>query len=286
MSAPRSCASPVALVMEAAFRVPRVAQFTAARASSVQDRGIMRILAGLLVVIQFCFAFHVFKTGRPYWWMFVIMGFPAMGCLIYYFVEVFPGSREHRRANRVARDVARALNPDAELRKRTEEVETCGSAANRLALADECSAHRMYGEAIRLYESCLQGAYSNDSTILFRLARAAVDGGDWERAGATIERLKSEAPKTRPLEVRLLEARRLEGLGRHDDALAVYRQVVPQFVGLEARYRYGELLLKVGKREAAMEIFNDVLKAARRFASPIEEEERWAIAAKQAVRVA
>jgi hypothetical protein len=172
----------------------------------------------------------------------------------------------------------------AELKKRAAELESCGSTDHRLALADECSGHRMYGEAIRLYESCLHAAYANDSTILFRLARATVDSGEWDKAAETIDRLKREAPKTRPLEVRLLEARVLEGRGRIDDAIAVYQKLVPAFVGLEARYRYGELLLKVGKRQAAMEAFDDVLRAAKRFASPIEEEERWAIAAKQAVR--
>lgn len=246
----------------------------------------MRLLAGILVVIQFCFAFHVFKTGRPYWWMFVIMGFPVMGCLIYYFVEVFPGSREQRRANRAARDVMRALKPDAELKKRAAELEVCGSTDNRLMLADECCAHRMHAEAMRLYESCLQGMYANDSTILFRLARAAVDGKQWDKATSTIERLKSEAPRTRPLEVRLLEARVLEGLGRYDAAIEVYGELLPAFVGLEARYRYGELLLGLGRREAAIEMFDGVLKAAKRFSSGIEEEQRWASAAKQAVKAA
>lgn len=244
----------------------------------------MRILAGVLVIIQFCFAFHVFKSGRPYWWMFLIMGFPVMGCLIYYFVEVFPGSREHRRANRAARDIVRALMPDAELKKRVQELEICGSIDNKLALANECVAHEMHDEAIRLFESCLQGAYSRDSTMLFRLARAAVDAGQWDKADATIARLKDEAPKTRPLEVRLLEARVLEGRNQGDAALAMYQEILPQFVGLEARYRFGKLLMKQGKREAAMEMFNEILQLARRFASPIEEEERWVAAAKQAVR--
>ena len=244
----------------------------------------MRILAGALVIIQFCFAFHVFRTGRPYWWMFVIMGFPVMGCLIYYFVEVFPGSREHRRAHRAARDIVRALMPDAELRKRAEEVQVCGSIDNKLALANECGAHQMHEEALRLYESCLEGAYSRDSAILFRLARAAVDAGRWDKADEVIARLKAEAPKTRPLEVRLLEARVLEGRDQADDAIALYHEILPQFVGLEARYRFGTLLMSQGRREAAMEMFDDILRLARRFASPIEEEERWVAAAKQAVR--
>jgi len=67
----------------------------------------------LTFVIQACFIFHVFKTGRPYWWAFVILSVPVAGCIIYYFVEVFPGSREHSAASRAARDLSTALNPDS-----------------------------------------------------------------------------------------------------------------------------------------------------------------------------
>ena len=61
----------------------------------------------LTVIVQGCFIFHVFKTGRPYWWAYVILGFPVLGCVVYYFVEVFPNSREHRAANRAARGLER-----------------------------------------------------------------------------------------------------------------------------------------------------------------------------------
>ncbi len=243
----------------------------------------MPLIGAIVVLIQFCFAFHVLKSGRPYWWIFIIMAFPVMGCVIYYFVEVFPGSREQRKANKAARTLARVLEPDADLKRRAEELAICGSLDNKIALAAECMNHRMYADAARLYESCLNGAYAADGVILFGLARAAVEDGDWDKAGRATERLKADAPKVRPLEVRLLEARLLEGRGESDAALAVYRELVPVFVGLEARYRYGRLLLRLGRQEAALEMFNEVLKHARRFASSIEEEEQWAAAAKQAI---
>lgn len=243
----------------------------------------MPILGALVLLIQFCFAYHALKTGRPYWWMFVIMAFPVMGCVIYYFVEVFPGSREHRKAHKAARALARALEPDADLKKRAEELEICGSLDNRMALAAECMNHRMFAEAAHLYESCLAGAYAQDGAILFGLARAAVEGGAWAKGAGAIARLKAAAPKLRPLEIRLLEARIHEGRGEYDAALAIYREILPAFVGLEARYRYGRLLLRLGKHEAAMEMFNEVVKHAKRFASSIEEEEQWAEAARQAI---
>ena len=243
----------------------------------------MPILGALVLLIQFCFAYHVLKTGRPYWWMFIIMAFPVMGCVIYYFVEVFPGSREHRKALRTARAIARAVQPDAELKKRVEDLAICGSLDNRMALAAECMSHRMFGEAARLYESCLEGAYANDGAILFGLARAAVESGDWRKAEEALGRLKSAAPKLRALEARLLQARVHEGVGEYDAALAVYREILPAFVGLEARYRYGRLLLRVGRQEAAMGVFDEVVRHAKRFASSIEDEEQWAQAARQAI---
>lgn len=243
----------------------------------------MPLVGAIVLLIQFCFAYHALKTGRPYWWVFIIMGFPVMGCVIYYFVEVFPGSREQRRAAKAARAIARVLEPDAELRKRAEELEVCGSVDNRMALAEECMLHQMYAEAIKLYESCLNGAYANDGNLLYGLARAAVEAGDWARAASALERLKSVAPRTRLTEVRLLEARLLEGRGENDAALAAYRALIPQFVGLEARYRYGRLLMRLGQNEAAMQMFNEVVKHARRYSSAIEQEEQWAEAAREAI---
>lgn len=243
----------------------------------------MPVIGAVVLLIQFCFAYHALKTGRPYWWIFVIMAFPVAGCIIYYLVEVFPGSREQRSANRAARKLAQALQPDADLKKRVEELEICGSVDNRLALAAECMNQQMYPEAARLYESCLNGMYASDGAILFGLAKALVEAGEWGKAGTAIERLKSNAPKFRPLEAQLLEARLLEGRGQNDAALSAYRQLIPVFVGLEARYRYASFLLRQGRDDAALEVFNDVVKSAKRFSSSIEEEERWASAAQRAI---
>src|SRR6185369_9544138 len=103
--------------------------------------------------------------------------------------------------------LVRALGPQARLRRRADHAGAYGDIDRKLALAGECTARGMHAEAIRLYESSLEGAAAADSTIVFRLASAAVDGEDWSKATAATERLKAEAPKTRPLEVRLLQAR-------------------------------------------------------------------------------
>ncbi len=244
----------------------------------------MPILAGLVLLIQFSFAYHALKTGRPYWWVFIIMGFPVMGCLIYYFVEVFAGSREQRTVTKTARKLAKALEPDADLRRRAEELQICGSVDNRMALAVECMNHGMYGEAVKLYESCLTGAFNSDGTILYAWAKAAVEDKDWDKATRAVTMLRQNAPKTRPLDVRLLEARILEGRGENDAALAAYRDLIPEFVGLEARFRYARFLANIGHSEAAGHMYKEVIRHSTRFESSVEDEEQWAVAAREAVR--
>ncbi|MDB5813928.1 MAG: hypothetical protein JWN23_1045 [Rhodocyclales bacterium] len=243
----------------------------------------MPLIAILVLLIQVSFAFHALKTGRPYWWVFVIMSFPVMGCLIYYFTEVFPNSREHRNAHKTARKIVRALKPDAELHRRAEELEICGSVDNKIALALECMNHQMYDDAVKLYESCLQGAFQTDGALLFGLARAAVEAADWNKATVTIARIKAVAPTLRPQEVRLLEARILEGQGNTDAALAIYRELVPVFVGFEAHCRYGDLLSRLGQHEAASHVFDEVIKRAKRFKSAIDEEQEWVSFARRSI---
>ena len=250
--------------------------------SPTTGRTAVPILAGFAIFIQFCVAFHVLKSGRPYWWILLIMAIPLLGCLLYYFIELFPETREYLEAEQSARTAERH-DPDADLRRRAVEVESCGSIENRLALAAECSKLQRYAEAERLCEACLAGAFQADAAVLFRYAHAAVDNRNWDKATEVIARLKAVAPKMRPHEVRLLEARILEGQGQNDDAISAYRQLVAEYAGLEAHYRYASFLSRLNQHESAMHGFNELFQRSRRFAASNHNEQRWVLAARQAM---
>ncbi|HEY4638006.1 MAG TPA: hypothetical protein VIH23_07050, partial [Burkholderiales bacterium] len=98
----------------------------------------MPVIGAVVLFIQLCFAYHALRTGRPYWWLFIIMAFPVIGCVLYYFVEVFPASRESRSAEKAVRSIVKAFDPEKDLRARVADVEACGSVDNRVALAREC----------------------------------------------------------------------------------------------------------------------------------------------------
>ena len=239
----------------------------------------MRFLYVLLAVIQFSFAFHAVKTGRGAMWITIIMVFPVIGCLAYYFMEVFPNTREQRALRKHVRDIAKSLNPDGELKRRAEELEQTATVENKSKLGDECLERGMFDEAIKLYEGCLVGPHANDPALLFALARARFYNGEMRVAEDLIEKLMVAHPKYRNDEVLLLRARVDEALGATQRALNAYEALRARYVGFEAKYRYGLLLKRLGRDAEAHELFAFIAANAKRTA--LDSEREWVKLASQ-----
>lgn len=224
----------------------------------------MPILGGIVLVIQLCFAYHALKTGRPYWWLFVIMGFPVIGSMLYYFVEVFPSTRESRTAEKTVRNIVKSFDPDKDLRERAADVESCGSVANRMALAQECVARGLYDEAETLLRSCLAGIHENDPDVIYGLANVLVHKSSYEAALPELRKLAENHPSFRAIDVRMLLAETLEGTGELDKAIVEFQALAESYPGEEGRWRYGALLKRMGRADEAHEVFRGMLKRAER----------------------
>jgi len=228
----------------------------------------MPLLGTIVLLIQFCFAYHALKTGRPYWWILVIMSVPVMGCVIYYFVEVFPQTRESAKAeraiNKVVSNLARAIDPEKEMRQRVAEAELNPSIDNKIALARECVVSNMPGEAAKLYRSCLAGAFAKDPNMRFGLLEAELGAGEYAAAKATADALLRENPGFKDGDVRLLLARALEKAGDVNAAEGAYADAVKAFRGEEARYRYGAMLKSLGQVDRANLLFREIIKNTER----------------------
>lgn len=245
----------------------------------------MPILGAVVLLIQLCFAYHAIKSRRAWWWIGIIMGFPVMGCLLYYFIEVFPDSREGRQAERAARVIARSFDPDKSLRQHLANFEDCDSVENRLKLARACMGRRMYRQAAEIYTSCVAGVHESDPDIRFGLANALLGGNEFKEAHAVALALRESHGSYRNAEVRLLAARALEGIGRFDEALAEYRVLADTYVGEEGRWRYGALLVRMGRTAEAGEIFRRMLRNAERMPEQYREAQgEWLALARQQVR--
>jgi hypothetical protein len=236
----------------------------------------MPYIAGIVVMgISIYCAVHAVRTGRPLYWLFIILGFPLLGSLVYMVSEIAP-SFAGNRARKAMGDFKTNLDPDRNYRMLVEQLETADTAENKRALAEELVRLGRPGEAITLYEDALQGVYKDDPVMMVGLARAQFAANEFAHAGETLERLKAANPKFESADAHLLYARCLEGQGRLADARLEYDAVARYFLGAEAKCRYALLLEFLGEPAEARVLFKEVVrgldKAGRAF---IRDQREW-----------
>jgi hypothetical protein len=240
----------------------------------------MPIIGGVIFLLQLTVVYHAFKTGRPYWWIFVIMAFPVMGALIYFLIEVMPGSRSERGLKKIGNDIVKAINPDRDMKRKAEELAICGSVENKLKMADELVERGMFDEAIDLYKSGREGQYYFASDLLYGFARARFFNGEYLEARKLLGELQEHAPRYYPQEVALMKARAAAKFGDRSTARGEIEVLLDRFVGLEARYRYAEVLFEDGQAARAKAELERVIDHAKRFKISAEEK-TWAKLARQ-----
>jgi hypothetical protein len=243
------------------------------------------ILATLPAILSIACMVHVLKTGRPYFWIFLIWIFWGIGPVVYFFVEILPDLQRSRSVNQFGTGLATTLNPGRNVRKLEEELEISDTVKNRQLLAKAYVEAKRFDEAVAMFESCLKGIYQDDPPVLLAMAEAQFLNEDLKGSLATLQRLAAADEKFRPLERRLLLAQVLEGLGQKDEALVEYESLSKQYPGEEARCRYALLLQETGQSDKAREVFQRILLSARR--SPRyyrKAQKKWIQTAKQHTR--
>jgi hypothetical protein len=190
-----------------------------------------------------------------------LLSFP--GAIAYVAVEIVPDLFRSRTAQRTARGVKKALDPNADLRRYESEARVAGNVASRQRYAEALTRAGRYDEAISEHRANLNGLYEHDPDIMLGLARAQFGKGDASGARTTLDDLIRLNPDFRSPEGHLLYARALETEGNKTKALEEYRVVASNFPGAEATARFVKLLAAEGQRDEARKVARELLEQAR-----------------------
>lgn len=223
----------------------------------------MPLLGMLHFLIAIGFAVHCYNSGRPSFWIMVLLFVPLLGSIAYVMFELLPEMANTRRGRQVASDIRTAFDPDREWRERSEQVRTSDNVDAKLKFAAECERKGMWDEAIDMYRKSAQGIFADDPEIFRGLARAQLGGGDPKGAEATLEKLRALHPTYQNQDAHLTYARALEAQDRLKEAESEYRALAGYYIGVEARTRYALLLQKLGQPAEARPMFEEVLRASK-----------------------
>lgn len=215
------------------------------------------------IVIQVLFIVHAISRRQDYFWIFVILFFPLVGCLVYALVVWIPDARHSRTARGTSRAMLGLVDPKHELRKRLSHLDVSDTVENRVSLARELTRRGMVQDALGLYERSLKGVYEDDPYLLQGYAGALFEAGMLQDARAALEKLRATNPTLKSQESHLLYARVLEGLGDAARADKEYAAVVQAYGGMEAKCRYGVFLKQRTRGDEARSLFEDILRGAK-----------------------
>ncbi|HEX6703411.1 MAG TPA: hypothetical protein VF169_01520 [Albitalea sp.] len=223
----------------------------------------MPLIALVHLALAAFFGVHAVRTGRPYWWLFVLLSAPMLGSVVYFFAEYLPSVRHTRGGMKAARAINNILDPNRELREATLEFDRTPTAYNRARLAAALLAKGELDEAIAHYQVAASGPYARDASFLRGLAAAQVQAGRHADAIGTFERLFDAHPDQRTGAAALGHAEALAGAGR-PEARQAFEAVLAADGSVEAQSKYGLFLLDRGDKPAARRVLEAALKDAQR----------------------
>jgi len=229
-------------------------------------------LAPVLWLFQLALIIHVYRTGRPYWWIWVLFAVPGIGGLAYVVVEILPDFRSSS-----TRGLGYSLKPRkwriADLRGVLEESETIN---NRLDLAEELFAAGEISAAHEVAAECLNGFFKDDPRTMTDVAKYKLALKKFAEAYALLENVDTKRNIMLAIEREVLRGDCLLGLERYDEAESAYRGVAGRYIGEAPRMGLAAVYEQTGRLEDAIVLWKDIRTKFRR-ASPAwrRTERKW-----------
>ncbi|HWE73692.1 MAG TPA: tetratricopeptide repeat protein [Stellaceae bacterium] len=212
----------------------------------------------LLLLAQIACAVHIVRSGRPYFWIYIVVLVPMVGMAAYLIAELLPELMGSRTARHAASEMKRTIDPTRGLREATRRAVMTPTIENKAALAEEYLRAGQPTNAAAFYRETLTGIHSTDPALMLGLARALFAQGDSPGTEAVLRQLREANPDYHSPDGHLLFARSLEEQGKPESALSEYTALINYYPGQEARCRYGILLRRLGRPEEARRIFAEI----------------------------
>ena len=236
-------------------------------------------------VLQIACAVHAIRTGRPMYWLFLLLIGSYIAVVIYVIAEVVPEMRNSAGARRIVRNARDTIDPERRSRDASARLELADTADNRRRLAEERLERGDFVAAEAQYKGALQGLYRTDPHLMLGLARAQFGQGHAREARDTLDALIAANPDFRSSEGHLLYARALEAMGDLPAALHEYEALAPEYPGEEGRARHAQLLQRDGQHDKAREVYTDILRRSRLAPAYYQRDQReWIDLAKRESR--
>lgn len=211
----------------------------------------------IIIGLQGFCVFHSMKRGTQAKWIWLIVFLPVIGSVAYIYTEMI----SKRNIGHVPVNIGKMFNPGGSIKQLEKRMEFSDTFDNRVALANGLMRKGETDRAITLFESCLTGVFIDNEYVLFSLVIAYYEKERFSDVLRTAEKVKNNADfRKSPAHLRYTLA--LAKSGRPQEAESEFKTMQGRFSDFEARYEYGEFLIRADRYSEAQSIFQEVEKEA------------------------
>ena len=214
------------------------------------------------IALQLICVIHVVRRGKQNNWIWIIVFLPIVGCIAYIFTEMFSG----RDIDSVQSGVGSILNPGGKIRKLENNLRFSDTFNNKVALADAYLASGQTAKSIELYESSLEGNFTENEYVLSQLIIAYFQDKRYEEIIPIAKKIYKlpQFARSRP---HILYAIALGKTGNVEQAEKEFKTMKTKFSNYEARYQYGCFLENNKRPEEARQLFNEMINESSHLSS-------------------
>ena len=215
----------------------------------------MIIYVAIIALQVYCIV-HVIRNNGRMFWIFPLLIAPVVSAIAYFIVEILPTLQHNRHVRTAKEQIVQKMDPERELRAAQGQLDIADTMANRIRVADALTELGRHKEALPLYQ---RGAGPwPDFRTGEKLARSLYLNDRNDEALSVLDVLPRVTGQSDIDRTKLLRARILEDMGRSDEALELYTEIMDRMPGDEARCRCAALLLKVGRKSEAVRVLEEV----------------------------
>jgi hypothetical protein len=205
----------------------------------------------------------MYKYKNSFYWVFLILFLPVIGCVIYLFTQVY----NKPDAEKITAEITSIINPTKKTKDLEKLLEFSETYQNRINLADAYLEIKDYHNAITHYLEALEDVSQNNFYASKQLIEAYFNIEDYDKVVYYAEQTKDH-PEFKKSRTQFLYGMALKHLGKIEEAEINLRQIDIRFSFYEERLMLAKFLLSIKKDEDAKEILNEVSQESQHMTNP------------------
>lgn len=226
----------------------------------------------LIFALQAFCIYHVIKYRNQYYWIFLILFIPVIGCLIYLVTQVY----NKRDANIIKENLTSVLIPTKKVKDLEKRLQFSETFQNRLDLADAFFEMKDYKNAITHYEVALQDKSQNNYFILEKLIAAYYNLKDYNNTISYGAKLKSH-PEFKQSKSEFIYGLALHKTGQTNAAEKHLQSIDQRYSNYTERLVLAKFYIENNKLEAAKDILNEISTESKHMTKPNKNKYRSTI---------